>query len=88
MSSITDLYDYYLKTYEDFIVINDFDRSESSSILDSFLDKRKCEIIMKNEICFKSVKGLCMDLLLTSTSSLHTFTNLFETGISDHHLSI
>ena len=88
MSSITDLHDHYLKTYEDFIVVSDFNGSETSSILDLFLDERKCEIIIKNVTCFKSLKGLCIDLLLTSTPSLHTFTNLFETGISDHHLSI
>ena len=48
MSSITDLDDHYLKTYEDFILVSDFNGSETSSILDSFLDERKCEIIIKN----------------------------------------
>ena len=88
MSSVTDLQDHYLKTYEDFIVVSDFNGSETSSALDSFLDERKCEIIIKNETCFKSVKGLCIDLLLTSRPSLHKFTNLFEAGISDHYLLI
>ena len=88
MSSITDLLDHYLKTYEDFIVIGDFNESETSPALDSFLDEQKCKNIIKNKTCFKSVKGSCIDLILTSRPSLHQFTNVFETGISDHHLLI
>ena len=34
------------------------------------------------------MKGSCIDLILTSIASLHQFTNVFETGISDHHLLI
>ena len=37
-SSITDVPDHYLKTYEDFIVIGDFNKSESSAALESLLD--------------------------------------------------
>ena len=84
LSSITDFLDHYLKTYEDFIVIGDFNESETSPALDSFLDEQKCKNIIKN----KSVKGSCIDLILTSRPSLHHITNVFETGISDHHLLI
>ena len=34
------------------------------------------------------MKGSCIDLILTSRPSLHQFTNVFETGISDYHLLI
>ena len=88
MSSITDLLNHYLKAYEDFILIGDFTDSETSPALDSFLDEQKCKNIIKNKTCFKSVKGLCIDLIFTSRPSLHQFTNVFETGISDHHLLI
>ena len=87
LSSITDLLDHYLETYEDFIVIGDFNESETSPALDSFLNEQKCKNI-KNKTCFKSVKGSCIDLILTSKLRLHQFTNVFETGISDHHLLI
>ena len=86
LSSITDLLDHYLKTYEDFIVIGDCNESETSPALDSILDDQKCKNIIKNKTCFKSVKGSCIDLILTSRPSLHQFTNVFETGISDHHI--
>ena len=36
LSSITDLLYHYLKTYEDFIVIADFNESETSPAVDSF----------------------------------------------------
>ena len=57
LSWVTDLLDHYLKTYEDFIVIGDFNESETSPALDSFLDEEKCKNIIKNKTCFKSVKG-------------------------------
>ena len=88
MSSITDLLDHYLKTYEDFIVIGDFNESETIPALDSFLDEQKCKNIIKNKTCFKSVRGSCFDLILTIRPSLHQFTNVFETGISGLHLLI
>ena len=31
------------------------------------------------------MEGSCIDLILTSTLSIHQFTNAFETGISNHH---
>ena len=42
LSSITDLLDHYLKTYADFIVTGNFNESETSPALDSFLDEQKC----------------------------------------------
>ena len=87
MSFITDLLDHYLKTYEDFIVIGEFNKSEVSPAMDSFLDEQKCKNF-KNKTCFKSVKGSCIDLILTSRPSLHQFTNVFKTRISNHHLLI
>ena len=39
--------------------------------MDSFLDIRKCENISKNKACFKSLKGSCIELILTSRPSLH-----------------
>ena len=64
LSSITDLIDHYLKTYEDFIVIGDFNEIGTSPALDSFLDEQNCKNIIKNKTCFKSVKGSCIDLIL------------------------
>ena len=88
MSSITDLLDHCLKTYEDFIIIGDFNKTETSPALDLLLGDQKCKNIIKNKTCFKSKKASCIDLILTSRPSLHQFTNVLETEISDHHLLI
>ena len=79
LSSITDLLDHYLKTYEDFIVIGNFNESETSPALDLLLHEQKCKNIIKNKTCFKLVKESCIDLILASRPSLHQFTNVFET---------
>ena len=60
MSSVTDLLDHYLKTYEDLILIGDFNESETSLAMDMLLDKQKSKNIFKNKTCFKSVKE-CID---------------------------
>ena len=88
LSSITDLLDHYLKAYEDLIVIGDFNESETSPALDSLLDEQKCKNTVKNKTCFKSVRGSCIYLIFASRPSLHQFANVFEIGISDHHLLI
>ena len=79
LSPITDLLDYYLTTYEDLIVIGDFNETETSPTLDLFLDEQKCKNIIKNITCFKSVKGSCIDLIRISGPSLHQLTNVFQT---------
>ena len=88
LAFITDLLDHYLKTYKDFIVIVDINENETSPALDLFLCEQKCKNIIKNKTCFKSVKGSCIDLVRTSRPKLYQFTNVFGTGISDHHLLI
>ena len=75
MSSITDLLDDYLTSFEDFIVIGDFNERETSPALDY---KQKCKNIIKNKTCFKSKKESFIDLIHTSRPSLHQFTNVFE----------
>ena len=88
LSSITDLLDHYFETYEDLTyAIGEFNESETSPALASFLDEQKCKNI-KIKTCFKSVKGSCIDLILRSRPSLHQYTNVFETAISDHYLLI
>ena len=73
-----------LKTYEDFFVIGDSNESETRLVL----NEQKRKNIIKNKTWFKSVKRSYIDLILTSRPCLHQLTNVFETGISDHHLLI
>ena len=87
MPSIADLLDHYFKTYEDFIVIGDFNESETSPAVDSFLDEPTCKNIIKNnKACFKSAKESYIDLIFASRPSLHQFINMFGTGLSKRNL--
>ena len=88
LSSVTGLLDYYSKTYEDFIVLGDFNEQEQSPKIASFLNEHCCINIVKKKTCFKSVEGSCIDLILTSRPKLHQLTEVYETGMSDHHLMI
>ena len=44
--------------------------------------------IIKSKTCYKSQEGSCIDLIITSRHSLHQFSNVLETEISDHHLMV
>ena len=56
--------------------------------MQSFLSKQGCKNIIKNKTCFKSIEGSCIDLILTSRPNLHQHAQVFESGMSDHHLII
>ena len=46
-----------------------------------FLNQQDCRNIAKNKTCFKSLEGLCIDLILTSKPNLHRNTHVFESGM-------
>ena len=52
-----------------------------------FVDLYNLIISIKIITCFK-VTGSCIDLLLTNQNYSFENTNVFETGLSDHHLLI
>ena len=88
LSSITHLLDHYLKYYEDYVILGDFNVPEDDSKMKCFLNHQLCNNIIKEKTCFKSMKGSCIDLILTSRPNMHQLTQVFETGLSDHHLMI
>ena len=88
LSSITGLLDHFLKSYEDFVIMGDFNANESNSTMETFLSQHKSKNIIKSKTCFKSQEGSCIDLITTNRHSLPQFSNAFEKGISDHHLMV
>ena len=88
LSSITSLLDHYLTIYEDFVVMGDFSVNESNPVMETFLNQHNCKNIIKNKTCYKSLEVSCIDLIITSRPSLHQFSQVFETGVSDHHSMI
>ena len=88
MSSITGLLDHCLKCYKDIALMCDFNANGSNPAMETFLNQHKCKNIIKSKTCYKSQEGSCIDLIITSRHSLHQFSHVFETGISDHYLMV
>ena len=51
-----------------------------------FLNAYNAKNIVKNKTCFKSIENpSCVDLIITDKPGSFQHTNVFETGISEHH---
>ena len=63
--------------------------STSNPILSQFLETFALSPLNINPTCFKNSKNpSCIDILLTNFKPSLMKTNVFETGISDHHKMI
>ena len=78
LSSITGLLDHYLTSYEDFVIMGDFNANESNPAMETFLNQHKCKNIIKSKTCYKSQEGSCIDLIITSRHSLHQFSHVLK----------
>ena len=65
-SSVTGLLDHYLKSYKDFLKMADLNESESNPKMRAFLNKCKCENIIKTKTCYRSQESFCIDLFSKS----------------------
>ena len=66
--------------------MGDFNMTTSNPILSQFLDAFALSSLKVDPPCFKNSKNpSCIDLLLTNFKPSFMKTNIFETGISDHH---
>ena len=81
--------DQYLKTFEKFLLLGDFNADDTEPVLSEFLEQYEAKNIMKNKTWFKNpVRPTCIDLFLTN--SPHSFQNTMtiSTGLSDFHKMI
>ena len=75
--------DPYLKAYEKFLLLGDFNAEDTEPILSEFLEQYEAKNVMKNKTCFKNPnRPTCIDLFLTN--SPHSFQNTMtiSTGFS------
>ena len=49
LSSITVFLDHYLKSYEDFVIMGDFNANESNPAMETFLNQHKCKNIIREK---------------------------------------
>ena len=81
--------DIYTQTYDQFLLIGDFNAEEKENTLSEFMDLYDLKNLVKQNTCFKSVENpSCVDLFLTNSSRSFQNTNVISTGISDCHKMI
>ena len=77
--------DYYLPTYENFVVIGDFNLPVEKSHLESIIQAYNFNSLIKKPTYYQSQTASCIDLILTNRKYLFQLSNSFESGLSDHH---
>ena len=87
LNSLTKIINYFANTYENHLILGDFNLEPTDSALMGFLDSNNLTNLIKTNTCFKG-KGSCIDLILSNRESSFKFTSTYETGISDHHHTV
>ena len=78
--------DSFSTKYDHFALLGDFNAQENETTLSEFLNAYNAENIVKDKTCFKSIENpSCIDLVITDKPGSFQHTNVFTTGISDHH---
>ena len=84
LDSLTDMIDFFPSSYDNFIVMDNFNSQPTVSIMKDFLDANGFINLIRSNTCFK-VKDSCIDLILTNRKYSFKHSNSVETGISNHH---
>ena len=88
LRKISLILDYYLPTYENFVVIGDFNLPVENSHLEAIIQAYDLSSLKKKPTCYQSHTPSCNDLILTNRKHLFQLSNAFKTGLSDHHKRI
>ena len=83
LNSLTNIIDHFTKLFDNYI-IGDFNLEPSNTTLKHFMDSNGLYNLIKGHTCFKG-KGSLIDLILTNRKFSFKNTQLFGTGLSDHH---
>ena len=75
--------DLFADTYDNYLIMGDFNTEPSDASQKAFLNSNLYNLI-KSNTCFKG-KGSCIDLFLTNRKYSFKCSDSYETGISDHH---
>ena len=83
LNSLTKIIDYFANTYDNHLILGDFNLQPTDSALMGFLESSSLTDLIKTNNCFKG-KGSCVDLILTNRKFSFKFTSTYETRTSDH----
>ena len=84
LNTLTSIIDHFTKLFDNYIIMGDFNLKPSDTTLKHFLDSNGLYNLIKGHTYFKG-KGSLIDLILTNRKFSFKNTQLFETGLSDHH---
>ena len=77
---------FYSKTYENLIILDDFNAEISDSSMESFYTINNFKCIIKEPTCYKNPDNpTCIDLILTNCPKNFQESSTLETGISDFY---
>ena len=86
MLQIKNASDFYSKSFENIILIGDFNVEISDSHMNSFCAIYHLKSLIKKPTCYKNPeKPTCTDLILTNSPRQFQATLTLETGLSDFH---
>ena len=74
----------YLDTYENILMLGDFNMTPGDKNMQPFADSFNLENLIKEPTCFKGSPS-CIDLIITNRKPYCKKTCLIETGLSDFH---
>ena len=78
--------DVYLKSYDNILIMGDFNSEFSENFLNSFCNVNSLKTLNRGPTCFKNPSNpSCIDLFLTNRKQGFQQTHVIETGISDFH---
>ena len=81
--------DHLSDTYENFLIVGDFNNEESDHEISNFLDAYGLKNLIKAATCIKSnTNPRTIDLILTNRNRSFSNTQTTETGLSDFHLMV
>ena len=76
----------YSKTYENLIILGDFNAEFSDFNMKSFCTINNLKCIIKEHTCYKNPDNpTCIDLILTNCPKNFQKSSTLETGLSDFH---
>ena len=82
---INSILDHYLTTYENIILIGDFNLCVENTHLEATLENYDLSNLINKPTCYRLNNPTCIDLILTNKNNLFKLSDTFETGLSDHH---
>ena len=84
---IEKMIDFYSRSIDNMLIFGDFNMETTHPVMTDFLENHNLYSMIKTPTCFKSVRGRCIDLMLTNSKNSFFGSQTFETGFSDfHHL--